>query len=51
MKYQTQDTEAGNTIDTFASRIEAEKAIAEYEIEDKKDNTYTPDFYSIVTME
>lgn len=46
-KYILQDREAGNFIDAFDSLEEAEKALSEYEEEDKKDGNYTPDFYEI----
>ena len=48
--YNTQDREAGNSIDKFETLEEAEKAIAEYESEDKHDGTYTEDFYEIVKV-
>lgn len=44
----TADREAGNKIEAFSTIEEALKAIAAYEAEDKKDGTYTPDFYDIV---
>ncbi len=47
MRYQTQDSEAGNPIDNFSTLKEARRALAEYEATDKADNSYTPDFYEI----
>lgn len=47
MKFYTRDREAGNRIDEFNTREEAESAIAAYEKEDMADGTYTPDFYEI----
>ena len=48
MKYIIQDREAGNFIDEFATLEEAKKALEAYENDDKKDGTYTPNFYEIV---
>lgn len=45
--YVTRDTEAGNVIDRFRTRKEAEQAIAKYEEEDKKDGSYTENFYEV----
>lgn len=45
--YITRDKEAGNIIDEFATLEEAREALKGYVEEDKKDNTYTPDFYEI----
>lgn len=47
MKYYTADREAGNRIEAFATREDAERAITAYEAEDMADGTYTPDFYAI----
>lgn len=47
-KYLIQDREAGNVIEECDTLEEAEKVLAEYEAEDEKDGTYTPDFYEIV---
>lgn len=49
--YITRDREAGNVIDEFKTLQEAEKALAEYEEQDKKDGTYTPDFYEVAEVE
>ena len=48
MKIYTADREAGNKIEVFSTIEEAIQAIAEYEEADKKDGTYTPDFYDII---
>lgn len=47
MKYITRDREAGNKIDTFETREAAERAIAEYEDQDRDNGEYTPDFYEV----
>lgn len=47
MKYYTADREAGNRIEAFETREEAERAITAYEAEDVADGTYTPDLYAI----
>lgn len=47
-KYLIQDREAGNVIEECDTLEEAEKVLADYEAEDEKDGTYTPDFYEIV---
>lgn len=48
MKYIIRDREAGNKIATFDTLPEAEQELALYEEEDRKDGTYTADFYEIV---
>ena len=48
MKIYTADREAGNKIEKFSTIEEAKEAIAAYEEEDRKDGTYTPNFYDIV---
>ena len=50
MRYVTRDREAGNVIDEFNSREEAEAAIAKYEAEDREQGIYEPDFYEIAEM-
>lgn len=47
MKYWTRDREAGNKIDCFDTLEEAQAAITEYEEADKKDGSYSADFYEI----
>lgn len=45
--YIIQDREAGNVIDSFNTIEEAEKALIEYEEQDKKDGIYEENFYEI----
>lgn len=47
IKYITQDREAGNVIDEFATRAEAEAAIRAYEEEDRANGCYEENFYAI----
>ena len=47
-KYIIQDSETGTFIDQFNTYQEAQKELERYENEDKKDGTFTPDFYEIV---
>lgn len=47
MRYWTRDREAGNKIECFEKLEEARKALAAYEEEDKKNGTFTDDFYEI----
>ena len=47
MKYWTRDKEAGNKIESFGTREEAEKAIEEYEEIDKFEESYAEDFYEV----
>lgn len=47
----TRDREAGNIIENFATKKEAEKAISRYEKKDKKEGTYSPDFYEVAEIE
>ena len=49
--YVVRDREAGNVIERVASIEEGEALIAEYEEADRKDGTYTPDFYEVVKGE
>jgi len=46
--YKIQDREAGNIIETGLTYTEAQKTLKEFEETDKKEGTYTPDFYEIV---
>lgn len=48
MKYLIVDREAGYLIDEFNDKESAEKALAEYEEQDKRDDIYVPDFYEII---
>ena len=41
------DNEAGNIIEHAETLEQAQQIIVEYEQGDKKDGTYTPNFYSI----
>ena len=41
------DNEAGNTIEHAETLEQAQQIIAGYEAADKKDGTYTPNFYAI----
>ena len=45
------DREAGNLVCSYSTREEAEKALAEFEAEDKKDGIYEPDFYEIINQD
>lgn len=47
MKYILRDREAGNAIEEFYTREEAEQALKNYEAEDKREGIYEPDFYEI----
>ena len=49
-KYITQDGEAGNEIDEFSTKEEAEKAIQEYEKTDREEGSYIPNFYEIKSI-
>lgn len=46
-KYYTACRETGDLIDCFSSYKEAQKAIEQYEEEDKRNGDYTEDFYDI----
>lgn len=46
--YTIQDREAGNKIETGLTLEQAEKLLEQYEETDKKEGTYTPNFYEIV---
>ena len=48
MKLYTADRETGTFIEEIESIAEGLALIAEYEAQDKKDGTYTEDFYDIV---
>lgn len=49
--YITIDREAGNFIDAFNTMEEAVAAIKNYEEEDRKNGTFTPDFYEAIEVE
>ena len=46
--YKIIDREAGNIIEQAETIKQAQEIIAEYEAADKRDGTYTPDFYEIL---
>jgi hypothetical protein len=46
-KYQIQDTEAGNIIEKNLTFRDAKKILKNFEKTDKKEGTYTPNFYEI----
>ena len=48
MKYVIRDREAGNEIERFATREEAEQQLAQYEEQDRADGIFVEDFYEIV---
>lgn len=48
MKYVIRDREAGNEIEWFNSKEDAEKMLQQYEESDKKEGIYSEDFYEIV---
>lgn len=50
MTYVTRDSEAGNIIDRFATREEAEKAIEAYEAEDANNGEYSEGFYEVCEL-
>ena len=51
MMYVVRDREAGNVITQFETMEEAQKEIEKYEEQDKKDGTYTEDFYEIAVID
>ena len=50
MTWIVRDRETGTRIDIFDTLEEAERALKEYESDDKKEGVYTPDFYEIVEV-
>ena len=46
--YKIINKEAGNIIEHAETLKQAQKIVAEYEADDKKNGTYTPDFYEIL---
>lgn len=50
-KYKIQDREAGNVIEKNLTLSQAQKLLKKYESTDKKEKTYSPDFYEIKEME
>ena len=51
MMYVVRDREAGNVITQFETMGEAQKELEKYEEQDKKDGTYTEDFYEIAVID
>ena len=51
MMYVVRDREAGNVITQFETMEEAQKELERYEAKDKKDGTYTEDFYEIAVID
>ena len=49
--YKIIDREAGNIIEQAETIKQAQEIIAEYEAADKRDGTYTPDFYEILNKQ
>ena len=49
--YKVQDREAGNVIDYFTTKEEADEAVAMFEDGDKEDGTYTHDFYEVKLLD
>lgn len=50
-KIVIRDREAGNIIEVFQTREEAEKMLLEYEKQDKKDGIYEANFYEVAEIE
>ena len=51
MNIVIRDREAGNVITEFDTVEEAKKELEKYEEQDKKDGTYTEDFYEIYDLD
>ena len=51
MNIVIRDREAGNVITKFDTVEEAKKQLEKYEEQDKKDGTYTEDFYEIYDLD
>ena len=49
--YVVRDREAGNVITQLETMEEAQKELERYEAQDKKDGTYTEDFYEIAVID
>lgn len=49
-KYATRDRKAGNIIEYFNTKEEAERAIIEYEKADKIEGIYEADFYEVAEL-
>lgn len=48
--YRIQDRETGTIIDDFTELEYAEDALELYEMEDRENNVYEPNFYEIVEI-
>ena len=51
MMYVVRDREAGNVITKFETMEDAQKELEKYEEQDKKDGTYSEDFYEIAVID
>lgn len=51
MRVVIRDREAGNVITEFDTVEEAKKTLERYEQEDRKDGSYTEDFYEIYDLD
>ena len=51
MMYVVRDREAGNVITQFETMEEAQKELERYEEQDKKEGTYSEDFYEIAVID
>ena len=51
MKIVIRDREAGNVIEHFNTVEEAKKTLERYEQDDRKDGSYTEDFYEIYDLD
>ena len=51
MKIVIRDREAGNVITEFKTLEEAKKELEKYEQDDRKDGSYTEDFYEIYDLD
>ena len=49
--YVVRDREAGNVITQFETMEDAKKELEKYEEQDKKDGTYSEDFYEIAVID
>lgn len=49
-KYVVRDREAGNIIEYFKTKEEAEQAIEDYERSDKIEGIYEADFYEVAEL-
>ena len=50
-RFVIKDKQCGNVIDEFESLAAAESALKLYELDDKKNGVYEPDFYEIKEIE